>query len=176
MSGISSEVLRVLLGEVLPLRALVIHRVLQAVPVFALGGVPARVLVPTAPVLTQVLESGQVPILGCGMARACTPSTVVLSRPLQHPYTSPQSSVVTYVGPYIRLPQFHQEVQRLSRRVETELRRCPTWIRYVETSLRRRASNAPAGTRPSRTCEGTQRQAWRRPSTTCSPERGCGGS
>ena len=60
--GISSEVLCVLLGVYLPPRALVIHRVLQTVPVFAMGGVKARVRVPRAPVLVQVLESGQVPI------------------------------------------------------------------------------------------------------------------
>ena len=53
-----SEVLRVFLGEYLPLRALVIHRVLQAVPVFVIGGFIARVRVPRAPVLMQVLESG----------------------------------------------------------------------------------------------------------------------
>ena len=52
-------------GVFLPLRALVIHRVLQAVPVFVMGGVIARVRVPRAPVLVQVLESGQVSIIGC---------------------------------------------------------------------------------------------------------------
>ena len=54
----SSEVLRVVLGVYLPIRALVMHRVLQAVPVFVIGGVKARVFVPRAPVLVQVLESG----------------------------------------------------------------------------------------------------------------------
>ena len=39
MSGISSEVLCVSLGVCLPVRGLVIHRVLQAVPVFVIGGV-----------------------------------------------------------------------------------------------------------------------------------------
>ena len=58
MSDISSEVLRVFLGVSLPLVALVIHRVLQAVPVFVLGGVKERQIVPRAPVLVQVLESG----------------------------------------------------------------------------------------------------------------------
>ena len=123
--GISSEVLRVLLGVFLPLRALVIHQVLQAVPAIVIGGVkaravvprapvlvqvleneqvpisgcvPARVRVPRASVLVQVLESGQVPINSCVSARACTPNkTVVLSRPLQQSYTPPGSSVVTYV-------------------------------------------------------------------------------
>ena len=107
-----------------PPRALVIHRVLEAVPVFVTGGGPARVRVPRAPVLVQVLESGQVPITGCGkarpvvprapvlvqvlesgqvpmkgcaVARVRTPITVVLSRPLQQPYTPPGSSVVAYV-------------------------------------------------------------------------------
>ena len=120
--GISSEVLRVLLGVVLPLRALVIHRVLQAVPVFVIGGAKARVQsqghpfsckylrtgkcpfglrkarvrVPRAPVLVQVLESGQVPLSGCISARECTPIKVVLSRPLQQSYTPPHSSVVAY--------------------------------------------------------------------------------
>ena len=97
MSDISSEVLRVYLGEKLPVRALVIHRVLQAVPAFVFGGAPARVRVPRAPVLTQVLESGQVPIKGCATARVCIPITVVLSRPLQQSYTPPHSSVVAYV-------------------------------------------------------------------------------
>ena len=85
------------LGVYLPLRGLVIHRVLQAVPVFETGGVIARVRVPRAPVLVQVLESGQVPIIGCVPARVYTPSTVVLSRPLQQPYTPPGSSEVAYV-------------------------------------------------------------------------------
>ena len=44
-----------LLGVVIPPRALVIHRVLQAVPVFAMGGVTAREVVPRAPVLVQEL-------------------------------------------------------------------------------------------------------------------------
>ena len=44
----------------------------------------------------QVLESGQLSILGCVRARVRTPSTVVLSRPLQQPYTPPGSSVVAY--------------------------------------------------------------------------------
>ena len=91
-----SEVLRVSLGEYLPPRALVIHRVLQAVPVFVIGGVIARVSVPRAPVLVQVLESGQVPITGCASARARTPIKVVLSRPLQQSYTPTASTVVTY--------------------------------------------------------------------------------
>ena len=52
----------VLLRVVLPPRALVVHRVLQAVPVFVIGGGPARVRVPRAPVLVEVLESGQVPM------------------------------------------------------------------------------------------------------------------
>ena len=148
--GISSEVLRVLLGVFLPLRALVIHQVLQAVPAIVIGGVkaravvprapvlvqvleneqvpisgcvPARVRVPRAPVLVQVLESGQVPINGCVSARDVLQTEVVLSRPLQQSYTPPGSSVVTYV-----LPQLHQEVQRLSRRAETELRRCPSCL------------------------------------------------
>ena len=57
----------------------------------------ARVRVPRAPVLVQVLESGQVSISGCVRARARTPITVVLSRPLQQSYTPPASSVFTYV-------------------------------------------------------------------------------
>ena len=56
--GISLEVLCVRLGVFLPLRALVIHRVLQTVPVFELGGPIARGPVPRAPVLVQVLENG----------------------------------------------------------------------------------------------------------------------
>jgi len=85
------------LGVYLPVRGLVIHRVLQAVPAFVIGGVIARVPVPRAPVLVQVLESGQVPIKGCVLARVCTPiSKVVHSRPLQQSYTPPTSSVVTY--------------------------------------------------------------------------------
>ena len=84
MSDISSEVLRVALGIFLPLRALVVHRVLQTVPAFVLGGVIARALTPRAPVLVQVLESGQVSIKGCVKARARVPSssTFVFSRPL----------------------------------------------------------------------------------------------
>jgi len=115
--------IRVLLGEYLPPRALVVHRVLQAVPVFVIGGGRARPLVPRAPVLTQVLknvhvpifgcgnarvqaprapvlvqvlESGQVPICDCVVARVCTPITVVLSRPLQQLYTPLHSSVGAY--------------------------------------------------------------------------------
>ena len=89
---------------------------------------------------------------------------VVLSRPLQQSYTPPgkQRSCITLV------PQLHQEVQRLSRMVETVLRRCPTGL-VTEYSASVRSC---PGTRRSRTCEGTQRQAWRRPSTTCSPARG----
>ena len=144
------EVIRVPLGVMLPERALVIHRVLQAVPVFFMGGVvarvsvprapvlvqvlesgqvtfcncvSARVLVPRAPVLVQVLESGQVSIKGCVMARLLTPIKFVLSLPLQQSYTPPASRVFTYVS-----SQFHQEVQRLSRRAETELRRCPAGL------------------------------------------------
>ena len=52
---ISSEVLRVSLGVFLPHRALVIHRVLQAVSMFVIGGVIAREVVPRAPVLVQEL-------------------------------------------------------------------------------------------------------------------------
>ena len=128
--GISSEVLRVPLGVPPPLRALVIHRVLQAVPVFVMGGVPARVAIPRAPVLVQVLENGQVsmcgcviarervpraPVLvqvlesgqvstcGCETARACIPIIkVVLSPPLQQPYTPPGSCVVAYEVPVFR--------------------------------------------------------------------------
>ncbi len=86
-----------LLGVFLPVRALVVHRVLQAVPVFALGGPIARVPVPRALVLVQVLESGQVSTIGCVRARACTPSmVVVLSRPFQQSYTPQLSSVFTY--------------------------------------------------------------------------------
>jgi len=62
MSGISSEVLRVSLGVFLPPWALVVHRVLQAVPAFVSGCGRARVLVPRAPVLVQVLENGEVPV------------------------------------------------------------------------------------------------------------------
>jgi len=94
MSGISSEVVGVFLGVYLPFRGLVIHRVLQAVPVFVMGGVIAREPVPRAPVLVRVLENGQVPLNGCVGARACTPNKVVLSRPLQQPYTPQSSSVV----------------------------------------------------------------------------------
>ena len=93
----SSEVLRVVLRVCLPPRALVVHQVLQAVPVFLIGGVLARHVATRAPVLVQVLESGQLSINSCLIARVCTPSTVVLSRPLQQPYTPPGSSVVTYV-------------------------------------------------------------------------------
>ena len=96
MSDNSSEVLRVFLGVMLPLRALVIHRVLQAVPAFASGGVRARQHVPRAPVLVQVLESGQVSIIGCVVARRCTPIKVVLSRPLQQSYTPQEGRVFTY--------------------------------------------------------------------------------
>ena len=53
--GISSEVIRVRLGVMLPVRALVIHRVLQAVPASEYGGVRARVVVPRAPILAQIL-------------------------------------------------------------------------------------------------------------------------
>ena len=63
-------------------------------PRFVVGGV-STCSVPRAPVLVQVLESGQCPF-GCALARVCTPSTVVLSRPLQQPYTPPASSEVTY--------------------------------------------------------------------------------
>ena len=94
MSDISSEVLRVFLGVSLPLVALVIHRVLQAVPVFFLGGEIARGPFPRAPVLVQVLQNVQVPICGCAIARERAPSTVVLSRPLQQSYTPQGSSVV----------------------------------------------------------------------------------
>ena len=104
------EVLRVSLGVMvpagvrgsgikllLPVRALVIHRVLQTVPVFVMGGPIARARVPRAPVLVQVLESGQVSVSGRARARVCTPiSMVVLSRPLQQTYTPPASSVVAY--------------------------------------------------------------------------------
>ena len=51
MSDISSEVLRVFPGVKLPIWALVVHRVLQTVPVFVIGGATARVRVPRAPVL-----------------------------------------------------------------------------------------------------------------------------
>ena len=112
-----------MLGVYLPLRALVIHRVLQTVPVFVMGGVTARdrvprapvlvqvpendqvpkigcfiarLRVPRAPVLVQVLESGQVPLHCCVGARVCTPSKVIHSCPLQQPYTPPGSSVFTY--------------------------------------------------------------------------------
>jgi len=101
---ISSEVLRVVLGVFLPPRALVVHQVLQAVPLFVIGGAKARVGVPRAPVLVQVLESGQVPKHGCAVARVRTPRRfvlsrpqVVLSRPLQQSYTPPESSEVAYV-------------------------------------------------------------------------------
>ena len=172
--GISSEVLRVLLGVVLPLRALVIHRVLQAVPVFVIGGVTARVQsqghpfsckylragkcphglrkarvrsqghpfsckywrtgkcplwaakarvrVPRAPVLVQVLESGQVSISRLRRARVHSNQGCSLA---------PTSAVLHSPGEQrsrIRRSQLHQEVQRLSRRVETELRRCPSWL------------------------------------------------
>ena len=93
----SSEVLRVVLGVCLPLRALVVHKVLQAVPAFAFGGPSARGNVPRAPVLVQVLESGQVSIKGCVMARLLTPIKFVLSLPLQQSYTPPASRVFTYV-------------------------------------------------------------------------------
>jgi len=93
----SSEVLRVHLGVMLPPLALVIHRVLQTVPMFVICGVPARHVVPRAPVLVQVLESRQVPIFGGVTARDHIPITVVHSRPLQQPYTPQLSSVVAYV-------------------------------------------------------------------------------
>jgi hypothetical protein len=83
MSVISSEVLRVLLGVCLPPRALVIHRVLQALPVFAMGGVPARVALPRAPVLVRVLESGQVSISGCESARERVSRAPVLVQVLE---------------------------------------------------------------------------------------------
>ena len=76
--GISSEVLRVLLGVFLPPRWLVVHQVLQAVPVFEMGGGPARVPVPRAPVLVQVLENVQVSIKGCVKARFAVPRAPVL--------------------------------------------------------------------------------------------------
>ena len=85
------------LGVYLPLRALVIHRVLQAVPVFVIGCAMARAVVPRAPVLVQVLESGQMCMKGCVIARNRTPIKVVLSRPLQQSYTPQESSVVAYV-------------------------------------------------------------------------------
>ena len=90
------------LGVFLPPRALVIHRVLQAVPVFVTGGPIARVpdRVPRAPVLVQVLENGQLSMIGCVRARPCIPSTVVLSHPLQQPYTPLYSSVAAYVVPH----------------------------------------------------------------------------
>ena len=94
---ISSEVLRVFVGVPPPLRALVVHRVLQAVPVFVTGGAMARLPAPRAPVLVQVLESGQLSVNGCVRAHDKIPSDVVLSRPLQQSYTPPPSSVVTYV-------------------------------------------------------------------------------
>ena len=84
------------LGVFLPPRALLIHRVLQAVPVFVNGGVIARGRVPRAPVLVQVLESWQVSAIGCLRARVWAPSKVVHSRPLQQPYTPTASSVFTY--------------------------------------------------------------------------------
>jgi len=80
---ISSEVLRVFLGVFLPPLALVIHRVLQTVPVFVTGGVVARPPVPRAPVLVQVLESGQVPIHGCVIARVPVPRAPVLVQVLE---------------------------------------------------------------------------------------------
>ena len=79
----SSEVLRVFLGVCLPPRGLVIHRVLQTVPVFVIGGGPARVRLPRAPVLVQVLESGQVSILGCVVARGVAPRAPVLVQVLE---------------------------------------------------------------------------------------------
>ena len=94
---ISSEVLSVFLGVYLPPRALVIHQVLQAVPAFAIGGQRARELVPRAPVLVQVLESGQSSMFGCVRARVSTPIKVVLSHPLQQPYTPTHSSEAAYV-------------------------------------------------------------------------------
>ena len=118
---ISSEVLRVLLGVYLPLRALVIHRVLQAVPVFARRR--AR----------HVFESQGHPF-SCKYLRA---GKCPFRLRKQHMLRSLQSrlfsrahfSSLTLPGQQrrcIRLPQLHQEVQRLSRRVETELRRCPS--------------------------------------------------
>jgi len=104
--GISSEVFRVVLGVFLPLRGFVIHRVLQAVPVFVLDGAIARLRVPRVPALVQVLENGQVTIKGCvstkikdcARAHVFNPSTVVLlSRPLQQSNTPPGSSPVAYV-------------------------------------------------------------------------------
>ena len=94
---ISYEVLHVVLGVPLPPLALVIHRVLQAVPVFVIGGKMARGPFPRTPVLVQVLENVQVPICGWARARVCTPSKVVLSRPLQQSHTPQESSVFTYV-------------------------------------------------------------------------------
>ena len=79
---ISSQVIRVPLGIFLPHIALVVHHVLQAVPMFVMGSERARAVVPRAPVLVQVLESGQVSANDCVIARAFMPSTVVLSRPL----------------------------------------------------------------------------------------------
>ena len=79
----SSEVLRVVLGKVIPLRALVIHGVLQAVPVFVMGGAIERAPVPRAPILVQVLESGQVPISGCVSARVRVPRAPVLVQVLE---------------------------------------------------------------------------------------------
>ena len=106
----SAEVFRVSVGVFLPHFAFVVHRVLQAVPVFFLGGGRARKQVPRAPVLVQVLESGQVPMKGCVLTLGCTiekvmtnwvltgrtPSTVVFLRPLQQSYTPPHSSEVAH--------------------------------------------------------------------------------
>ena len=77
--------------------------------------------VPRAPVLVQVLESGQV--LHYGLRK----STCQYSK---HGCSlAPTSAALHSPGKqrsHIRTSQLHQEVQRLSRRVETELRRCPT--------------------------------------------------
>ena len=92
----SSEVLRVVLGVFLPLRALVIHRVLQAVPVFRMGGVQHVSCLQGHPFSCKYWRAGKLSIMGCLRAHVFTPSTVVLSRPLQQPYTPPGSSEVTY--------------------------------------------------------------------------------
>jgi len=73
----------VFLGVFLPPRALVVHRVLQTIPVFVIGGGPARVRLPRAPVLLQVLKNGQVSILGCVVARGVAPRAPVLVQVLE---------------------------------------------------------------------------------------------
>jgi hypothetical protein len=87
----------------------------------------------------QVLESGQVSIIGCDRARAHTPISTSCS-------LAPTSAALHSPGKQrscIRSSQVHQEVQRLSRRVETGLRRCPYGYDTSTPRPRNHVGNAP---------------------------------